>query len=149
MTVRVLHSPALPSPGVIDENQVVCTEDLAVKNMVKNRRLARSISDAGWSEFVRQLKYKASWYGREFIKVDRFFPSSKTCSTCGHKVDIMPLKIRLWECPMCGQTHDRDENAANNILAEGLSVLACGETIRPGQSTGTSQRNRKAIGVSL
>jgi putative transposase len=61
----------------------------------------------------------------------------------------MPLKIRLWECPMCGQTHDRDENAANNILAEGLSVLACGETIRPGQSTGTSQRNRKAIGVSL
>jgi putative transposase len=119
---------------LIRENQTIVVEDLAVKNMVKNHKLARAISDANWGELVRQLDYKASWYGRELIKIDRWFPSSKRCSNCGHIVEKMPLKIREWDCPECGTHHDRDINASINILAAGLAVSVCGATVRAEQS---------------
>jgi len=99
--------------------------------MVKNHCLAKSIADVGWGEFVRQLEYKAQWYGRQLVKIDRFYPSSKTCSACKQVVDSLPLDIREWVCPECGVLHDRDINAAMNILAEGLSVAACGGNVRP------------------
>lgn len=119
---------------LVRENQTIAVEDLAVKNMVKNRNLALSISDASWGELVRQLEYKCDWYGRTLIKIDRWFPSSKRCGTCGHIVDKLPLNIREWDCPSCGAMHDRDLNAANNILAAGLAVSVCGATVRPEQS---------------
>jgi putative transposase len=119
---------------LIRENQTIVVEDLAVKNMVKNHKLTRAISDANWGELVRQLDYKASWYGRELIKIDRWFPSSKRCSNCGHIVEKMPLKIREWDCPECGTHHDRDINASINILAAGLAVSVCGATVRAEQS---------------
>ncbi|NEQ76019.1 MAG: IS200/IS605 family element transposase accessory protein TnpB [Okeania sp. SIO2C9] len=141
---------------LIRENQTVVVEDLAVKNMVKNHKLARAISDANWGEIVRQLEYKAQWYGRELIKIDRYFPSSKRCSNCGHVVDKLPLSIREWNCPECGSHHDRDINASINILrmgtrvgvrrkgtptkkAAGLAVSVCGATVRPEES-----KSRKA-----
>ena len=117
--------------GLIHENQVICAESLRVKNMVKHPHLSKAISDVGWSELTRQLAYKAQWYGRTFVQIDTFFPSSKTCSQCGHGVDFLPLEMRTWTCPECRAQHDRDINAAKNILAEGLSVTACGETVRP------------------
>ncbi|MDJ0519576.1 MAG: RNA-guided endonuclease TnpB family protein [Trichodesmium sp. MO_231.B1] len=116
---------------LIRENQTIVVEDLAVKNMVKNHKLARAISDANWGELVRQLEYKAQWYGRELIKIDRYFPSSKRCSNCGHVVEKLPLNIREWDCPECGSHHDRDINASINILAAGLAVSVCGATVRP------------------
>ena len=133
---------------LIRENQTIVVEDLAVKNMVKNYKLARAISDANWGELVRQLEYKAEWYGRELIKIDRYFPSSKRCSNCGHIVEKLPLNIREWDCPECGSHHDRDINASLNILrmgtrvgdrrkgtptkkAAGLAVSVCGATVRP------------------
>ncbi|NES18766.1 MAG: IS200/IS605 family element transposase accessory protein TnpB [Symploca sp. SIO3E6] len=119
---------------LIRDNQVIVVEDLAVKNMVKNHKLASSISDASWSELVRQLEYKSEWYGRELVKIDRWFPSSKRCSNCGHIVEKMPLEIRQWECPECSAEHDRDVNASLNILAAGLAVSVCGATVRPEQS---------------
>ncbi len=119
---------------LIRDNQVIAVEDLAVKNMVKNHKLANSITDASWSELVRQLEYKSEWYGRELVKIDRWFPSSKRCSNCGHIVEKMPLDIRQWECRECGTNHDRDVNASLNILAAGLAVSVCGATIRPEQS---------------
>ncbi len=109
---------------LVRENQTIVVEDLAVKNMVKNHKLARAISDANWGELVRQLSYKAEWYGRELIKIDRWFPSSKRCFNCGHIVEKMALNIREWGCPQCGTHHDRDINASLNILAAGLAVLA-------------------------
>ena len=102
--------------------------------MIKNPKLALAISDASWGELVRQLGYKCDWYGRTLIKIDRGFPSSKRCGNCGHIVDKMPLNIREWDCPNCGTHHDRDINAAKNILAAGLAVLVCGATVRPEQS---------------
>jgi putative transposase len=120
------------STRIIRENQVVCVESLAVKNMVKNHCLAKSISDVGWGEFVRQLDYKARWYGRTFVKIDQWYPSSKTCSACQHVLDSLPLDIRVWTCPICLAVHDRDSNAAKNILSEGLSAVnACGGSRRP------------------
>jgi len=119
---------------LVRENQVIAVEDLAVKNMVKNQKLSLSISDASWGEIVRQLEYKCNWYGRTFVKIDRWFPSSKRCGHCGHIVDKLPLNIREWDCPKCGSHHDRDVNAARNILAAGLAVSVCGATVRPEQS---------------
>ena len=116
---------------LVRENQTIAVEDLSVKNMVKNNKLARAISDAAWGEFVRQLEYKCQWYGRDLIKIDRWFPSSKRCGNCGHIVEKMPLNIREWNCPVCGTHHDRDVNAARNILAVGHTVTACGANIRP------------------
>ena len=119
------------STRLIHENQVIAVETLAVSNMKKNRKLAKSIGDAGWAEFVRQLEYKARWYGREVVKIDRWHPSSKRCSDCGHTVEKMPLKVRHWTCPDCGANHDRDINAARNILAAGLAESARGEAVSP------------------
>ena len=119
------------STRIAHENQVICVESLAVKNMVKNHSLAKAISDVGWGEFVRQLECKSQWYGRTLIKIDRFYPSSKTCHACKHVLDSLLLDIREWVCPACGVVHDRDTNAALNILAEGLSAAACGGSVRP------------------
>jgi putative transposase len=119
------------STRLINENQVIAIESLAVSNMQKNRSLAKSISDASWSEFVRQLTYKAEWYGRTLVGIDRWYPSSKRCSDCGHAVAKMPLRIREWTCPECGSIHDRDVNAARNVLAAGLAVSAHGESVNP------------------
>jgi putative transposase len=121
------------STRIIRENQTVVIEDLAVRNMVRNHSLARAISDASWSELRRQLEYKADWYGREVVAIDRFYPSSKTCSACGAVVASLPLNIREWTC-RCGTTHDRDVNAAVNIRAAGLAVLACGDGVRPART---------------
>lgn len=104
------------SRRLVNENQVIGLEDLAVKNMLGNHSLAKSISDAGWAEFVRCLEYKGAWYGCEIWRVDRFFPSSKRCHDCGFVLDTLPLHVRSWTCPECGAIHDRDENAARNIL---------------------------------
>ncbi len=133
------------STRIVHENQVICVESLAVKNMVKNHCLAKSISDVGWGEFVRQLEYKSQWYGRTLIKIDRWYPSSKTCHECKHVVEDLPLDVRQWVCPECGVCHDRDINAARNILAEGLSASACGGGVRPAAGRkGNPQRSRKA-----
>jgi putative transposase len=121
------------STRLIRENQTICVESLAVKNMVKNHSLAKAIQDVGWSEFVSQLEYKAEWYGRNLVKIDKFYPSSKRCFDCGHILDSLTLDIRHWVCPECGVAHDRDVNAARNIHAAGLAVLeGSGEAVRPG-----------------
>ena len=117
---------------LVRENSLIAIEDLAIRNMVKNHKLARSISDASWSEFFRQLEYKCEWYGRKLVKIDRFFPSSKRCNHCGFVMDKLPLDVRSWDCPSCGtQGIDRDINAGQNILAAGLAVTVCGADIRP------------------
>ena len=118
------------STRLVHTHDTIAVEDLAVKNMVRNRRLARSISDCGWGEFRRQLEYKANWYGRTVAVIDRWHPSSKLCSTCGHLLAELSLSTRTWQCPSCRTRHDRDINAAKNILAEGLSVTACGGDVR-------------------
>lgn len=134
------------STRLIRENQTISLETLAVKNMSKSAKgtieapgrrvkqksgLNKSILDAGWSEFVRQLQYKALWYGREIIGIDRWYPSSKRCSDCGYVLQAMKLSTREWVCPSCGVHHDRDVNAARNILAAGLAVSALGEAVSP------------------
>ena len=117
---------------LVRNNSLIAIEDLAARNMVKNRKLARSISDAAWGEMFRQLEYKCEWYGRKLVKIDRFFPSSKRCNHCGFVVEKLPLNIRTWDCPGCGTTDiDRDINAGKNILAAGLAVTVCGADVRP------------------
>ncbi|MFU8871189.1 RNA-guided endonuclease InsQ/TnpB family protein [Micromonospora sp. SL4-19] len=127
---------------LVRENQTLVIEDLAVRNMVKNHRLARAISDAAWRQFRTMLEYKADGYGRELITVDRWFPSSKLCSACGALAEQMPLDVRSWTC-RCGTTHDRDVNAARNILAAGLAVSACGAGVRPQRES--SRTGRPAV----
>jgi putative transposase len=116
---------------LVRENQTIAVEDLAVKNMLKNHKLAQHIADASWGELVRQLDYKCQWYGRTLVKIDRWFPSSKRCGKCGHIVEELPLDVREWDCPKCGTRHDRDINASGNILAAGLAVSVCGANVRP------------------
>ncbi|MFD4911390.1 RNA-guided endonuclease InsQ/TnpB family protein [Kitasatospora purpeofusca] len=133
---------------LVRENQTIVIEDLTVRNMLKNRKLSRAIADASWSELRSMLEYKADWYGRELVVVDRWFPSSKLCSACGTLQSRMPLDVREWTCA-CGTTHDRDVNAARNILAAGLAVAACGDGVRPQRSTPGGQSSMKQEVVPL
>jgi putative transposase len=129
------------SRRLINENQVICVESLKVKNMIRNPSMSKAIADAGWGEFVRQLTYKADWAGRLLVAIDQWFPSSKRCSGCGHTLSSLPLSIRQWDCPECGMCHDRDINAATNIKAAGLAVLALGENVSGiGQAPVSSSR---------
>lgn len=132
--------------NAVRESQAIAVEDLNVKGMLKNRHLAKAVSDASMSEMIRQFKYKCEWYGRDFVKVGRFYPSSKTCSVCGNVFVDLTLLMREWVCPVCGKQHDRDLNAAVNIAVEGKRILegtvghtgtvasaanACGADVRP------------------
>jgi putative transposase len=128
------------STRLVRENQTIVIEDLNVRGMVANHSLARAISDAAWSDLRSMLEYKATWYGRTVIAVDRWFPSSKTCSECGVLLETLPLNVREWTC-RCGTVHDRDVNAAKNILAAGRAVAACGDGVRP-------QRDSSRTGLS-
>ena len=112
------------SHKVVSENQVIVLEGLRVKNMIKNQRLAKSIQDAGWSRFRELIEYKARWYGRTYVEIDIFFPSSKLCSVCGTINRMLTLDMRSWECPDCRTVHDRDGNASKNILNQGLTLLS-------------------------
>lgn len=135
------------SKRLINDNQVIIAESLSVKNMMDNHKLAKSISDCGWGELLRQLEYKSKWYGRTFYQIDRFFPSSKTCNNCQFVVDKLPLNIREWDCPSCKSHLDRDYNAAKNILAQGLSDLKK-SVKKPGLGikSGSKQKLVKASG---
>ena len=116
------------STKLINENQVICLEDLNVKGLIRNKKLSKHIADASWSKFIDLLEYKANWYGRSISFVSPFFPSSQICSVCGTHTGKKPLNVRKWVCPHCNTTHDRDVCAANNILTAGLAELACGDT---------------------
>ena len=119
------------STALIRDHDVIVIEDLAVQNMIRNRSLAKAISDCGWGTFRQMLEYKAARYGRHLIVIGRWNPSSKTCSACGHLLAELSLNTRHWTCPSCGTRHDRDINAAKNIRAAGLAVSACGADVRP------------------
>ncbi|MFE4961502.1 RNA-guided endonuclease InsQ/TnpB family protein [Streptomyces sp. NPDC056660] len=142
------------STRLVRENQTVVIEDLTVRNLLKNGRLARAISDAAWTELRSMLEYKCAWYGRELVVIDRFFPSSKLCGNCGTVRVKLPLNMREWTCECCGTVHDRDGNAARNILAAGLAVSACGDGVRPqressrtGQSSMKQETRRATAGI--
>jgi putative transposase len=105
---------------------VICVEDLNIANMIKNKRYSKAIADASWSEFIRQLAYKANWYGRTIVMIDRWYPSSQTCSQCNSRNKSLRINDRFWTCAQCGTHHDRDINAAVNIKTVGLTGFACG-----------------------
>jgi putative transposase len=127
---------------LVRENQTVVIEDLSVRNLLKNGTLARTISDASWTQLRSMLEYKCAWYGRELVVIDRWFPSSKLCGACGVVRGKLRLNVREWTCA-CGAVHDRDVNAAKNILAAGLAVSACGDGVRPQRSTPGGQSSMK------
>jgi putative transposase len=128
---------------LVRDNQVLVIEDLAVRNMLRNHSLARAISDASWGVFRRLLEYKADEYGRTLITVPRWFPSSRLCSVCGVRAQKMALSVRAWTCTGCDTRHDRDVNAARNILAAGLAVTACGADARPQRGTTSRAGDRR------
>ncbi|MER6081222.1 RNA-guided endonuclease TnpB family protein [Streptomyces sp. NPDC001833] len=142
------------STRLVRENQTVVIEDLTVRNLLKNGRLARAISDASWTELRSMLEYKCAWYGRELVVIDRWFPSSKLCGACGTVREKLPLNVREWTCDHCGTVHDRDTNAAHNILAAGLAASACGDGVRPqressrtGRSSAKQEPQRATAGI--
>jgi putative transposase len=142
------------STGLVRSADTIVIEDLNVAGMVRNRRLASAISDCGWGEFRRQLAYKCQWYGRRLVVTGRWCPSSKTCSTCGHLLAELSLSTRHWTCPSCGTRHDRDINAAKNILAAGLAVTACGADVRhldtpPVRSAVNQEPQSATAGISV
>jgi putative transposase len=113
------------SHEIVSENQVIVSENLQIRNMVRNHHFAKAISDVSWYELTRQLEYKSAWNGREYVKIDTFYASSQLCFICGYQNSVTKnLSVREWECPICGARHDRDINAAKNILAEGLRQIA-------------------------
>ncbi|WP_055521419.1 RNA-guided endonuclease InsQ/TnpB family protein [Streptomyces ossamyceticus] len=128
------------STRLVRENQTVVIEGLAVRNLLRNGRLARAISDAAWTDLRSMLEYKCAWYGRELVVIDRWFPSSKLCGACGTVAARMPLNVREWTCD-CGTVHDRDVNAARNILAAGLAASACGDGVRPQRESSRTGRS--------
>ncbi|MGW2784756.1 RNA-guided endonuclease InsQ/TnpB family protein [Streptomyces populi] len=128
------------STRLVRENQTVVIEDLTVRNLLKNGKLARAVSDASWTELRSMLEYKCAWYGRGLVVVDRWFPSSKLCGTCGTVAAKMPLNVREWTCG-CGAVHDRDVNAARNILAAGPAASACGDGVRPQRESSRTGRS--------
>ena len=111
------------SSSLLNKYDVICLESLAVKNMMKNHRMAEAIGDAAWYSFINKLQYKAQWRGKKIVQIEQFYPSSKTCNACGYINYNLKLKDRVWICPYCGQSHDRDINAANNILNRGLTIV--------------------------
>ncbi|MFE0522919.1 RNA-guided endonuclease InsQ/TnpB family protein [Streptomyces sp. NPDC058954] len=128
------------STRLVRENQTVVIEDLTVRNLLKNGCLARAISDAAWADLRMMLEYKCAWYGRELVVIDRWFPSSKLCGTCGTVREKLPLNVREWTC-QCGTVHHRDVNAARNILAAGLAASACGGGVRPQRESSRTGRS--------
>ncbi|MDX3692756.1 RNA-guided endonuclease TnpB family protein [Streptomyces europaeiscabiei] len=141
------------STRLVRENQTVVIEDLTVRSLLKNGKLARAISDAAWTDLRMMLEYKCAWYGRELVVIDRWFPSSKLCGACGTVRAKLPLNVREWMCE-CGTVHDRDVNAARNILAAGLAASACGDGVRPqressrtGQSSVKQEPQRATAGT--
>ncbi|QDZ41061.1 IS200/IS605 family element transposase accessory protein TnpB [Euhalothece natronophila Z-M001] len=140
------------SRRIVNENQVICVENLAVKNMVKNHNLAKAISQVGWGQFCTMLKYKAEWEGKVYQEVDRFFPSSKTCHVCLNQVRNLPLEIRHWRCEKCGTEHDRDINAAINIRDEGVRIISSGTgeiACRPDVSRDSRGRKTSTVSQSV
>ena len=141
------------SRKLVNENQVIVVENLAVKNMVKNHNLAKAISDCGWSEFTRQLKYKAQFDGKTYLEINRFFPSSKICHVCLNQINSLSLDVRSWTCPSCKTHHDRDVNAAINIRDEGVRLLALGTSATAQGGNVRPKRGRKssveAVAVEL
>jgi len=131
--------------GLVRRFGTICVEDLNLRGMVQNRCLAKSISDTGIGMAVRMLEYKAGRYGRKFVKIDRFWPSSKTCHVCGHRLESLDLSVREWDCPECKAHHDRDENAAKNILAVGHTVTARGGSVRPVRATARAGKTRRSV----
>lgn len=140
------------SRRIVNENQVIVVEDLAVKNMVKNHCLAKAISQVGWGQFCTMLKYKAEWEGKVYLEVHRFFPSSKTCNVCLSQVTNLPLDARTWQCEKCETKHDRDINAAKNIRDEGLRILSSGTgeiAYRPDVRRDSRGRKRSTVSQSV
>ncbi|MGB7272736.1 MAG: RNA-guided endonuclease TnpB family protein [Geitlerinemataceae cyanobacterium] len=134
------------SRKLVDDNQVIVVENLNVKGMVCNRKLAKAITDAGWGTFVNFLSYKLERDGKVLVEIDRWFPSSKTCSNCHYQISELPLNIRMWDCPSCGTHHDRDENAAINIRAEGIATLQVLGTRTSAEGGDVSpRRGRKSV----
>ncbi len=136
---RRKHSQHQLSTKLIRENQTIVVESLSVKNVLHHPTLAKAIADVGRGELVRQLEYKAAWYGRTVIKIDRFYPSSKTCSRCGYVLDSLELDCREWTCPRCADHHDRDINAAKSVLAEGLRWSADEQAVAASGGEGSSK----------
>jgi putative transposase len=132
------------STDIVRRFDTIYVEDLNLRGMVKNHHLARAVSDASIGAAIRMLEEKAQRYGKEVVKIDRWYPSSKTCSTCGHLVEKLPLHVRSWTCPSCGTHHDRDENAAINILAVGHTVSAHGGTVRRARATAHARTSRRS-----
>ena len=124
------------SRSLVEEYDVICVETLGIKCMIRNPKLAKHIADAGWGELCRLLEYKAAWEEKTVVRIEQFYPSSKTCSCCGHKLSELPLSVREWACPQCGVLHDRDINAAKNILSIGIQMLSVGTTEYTGGANG-------------